>query len=418
MAEFVKDLFLHFFIMMIIPLIHNLLSRQKKERTYKIIFTSIIIFTMLLTMLFPVKICTGAEFDFKFIPIFIAFFYGGTAYGFIGIFSLIVFETFTKDSSIPIAIINYSIISIPFYFLRRWYHTNTLQKKLAIAFFFYLVISITRFFVLSNMNRSDLFIYLLLFSLVSYITLAFGIYLIEINNLQLFFMERLQQAEKLNSISQLAASVAHEIRNPMTTIRGFMQLLKDEKNLTPNQNMFVKVSIEELDRTQIIINDFLSLARPNSNEYQLIEISILLSEMAEFMRPFAMITGSEILTEIESGLIIKGSSHEFKQLIINLLKNGIEAMQKGGKLTIIASSKNATNVIVIKDEGIGLSKSQLKNLGQPYYSTKSKGTGLGLMISFDIIKRMQGKVFVDSEEHIGTTFMLTFPKQQQPPLFD
>jgi two-component system sporulation sensor kinase B len=225
-------------------------------------------------------------------------------------------------------------------------------------------------------------------------------------------MERLQQAEKLNSISQLAASVAHEIRNPMTTIRGFMQLLKEAKNLTTDQNMFVTVSIEELDRTQMIINDFLSLARPNSTENQLINISILLQEIADFMRPFAMISGTEIFTEIDENVTIKGSSHEFKQLIINLLKNGIEAMPQGGNLHVIATLKDHANLIVIKDEGTGLSKSQIKQLGQPYYSTKSKGTGLGLMISFDIIKRMQGKVHIDSQEQVGTVFSLSFPKQE------
>lgn len=412
MADFVKNLFLHFFIMMIIPLVHNMLSRQKKEANYQIIFTGLIIFTIFLTMLFPVKICTGAEFDLKFIPIFIAFFYGGPSSGLIGIIALVSFEIITKGTSIPIVILNYAIISIPFYYFRKWFKKNSLKKKLAIAFIFYLVISITRFLVLSNMKRSDLFIYLLLFSLVSYVTLAFVIYLIEINDLQLFFMERLQQAEKLNSISQLAASVAHEIRNPMTTIRGFMQLLKEAKNLTTDQNMFVTVSIEELDRTQMIINDFLSLARPNSSDNHLINISILLQEIADFMRPFAIISGTEIFTEIDESVTIKGSSHEFKQLIINLLKNGIEAMPQGGNLHVIATSKDHANLIVIKDEGTGLSKSQIKQLGQPYYSTKSKGTGLGLMISFDIIKRMQGKVHIDSQEKVGTVFSLSFPKQE------
>jgi two-component system sporulation sensor kinase B len=412
LADFLKDLFLHFFIMMIIPLVHNLLSHQKKEIGSQILFTAIIIFSLFLSMLFPVKIGNIAEFDFKFIPIFIAFFYGGSASGFIGILALVFIEVIKKKASIPIVILNYAIITIPFFYFRKWYQNNSLQKKLAIAFLFYLVISITHFLNLFNMHRSDQYIYLFLFSLVSYITLAFVIYLIEINNLQLFFLESLQQAEKLNSISQLAASVAHEIRNPMTTIRGFMQLLKDEKNLTSQQNMFVAVSIEELDRTQIIINDFLSLARPNSTENQLINLSTLLKEIADFMRPFALISRTEIFTEIEDGLTIRGSSHEFKQLIINLVKNGIEAMPKGGKLNIAASSLETSIIIIIKDEGIGLSKKQIKQLGQPYYSTKSKGTGLGLLISFDIIKRMQGKVQIDSEEFIGTVFSLSFPKQQ------
>lgn len=416
MANFIKDLFLHFFIMMIIPLVHNLLSRHKKERNFQVIFSGIIIFSICLTMLFPVHLCKGAEFDLKFIPIFIAFFYGGPVSGLVAIIGLIVIDFATKETNILVMILNYAIISIPFYYLRNWYKQSSLPRKLLIAFLFYLVISITRFIAIYNLDRNDHFFYLLLFSIISYISLAFVIYLIEINELQLFFLQRLQQAEKLNSISQLAASVAHEIRNPMTTIRGFMQLLRDSKNLTSDQNMFVAISLDELNRTQTIIDDFLSLARPNTIEHQIVNISTLLREITDFMRPYAMISGTEILTEIIDHLMIKGSPHEFKQLIINLMKNGIEAMPKGGQLIVKATSEGPNIIIIIKDEGIGLSESQLKRLGQPYYSTKSRGTGLGLLISYDIIKRLQGKVRIDSKENVGTTFTLIIPKQPPNPL--
>ncbi|MGG3468884.1 ATP-binding protein [Neobacillus pocheonensis] len=323
---------------------------------------------------------------------------------------------FYYDDYTFVMMLNYAIISIPFYYLRDWYKQSSLSRKLSIAFLFYLVISITRFIAIYNLNRSDHFFYLLLFSIISYISLAFVIYLIEINELQLFFMQRLQHAEKLNSISQLAASVAHEIRNPMTTIRGFMQLLRDSKNLTPDHNMFVGISLDELNRTQTIIDDFLSLARPNTNENQMVNISILLREITDFMRPYAMISGTEILTEINDHLMIKCSPHEFKQLILNLMKNGIEAMPKGGQLKVKATSEGPSIIIIIQDEGIGLTESQLKRLGQPYYSTKSRGTGLGLLISYDILKRMQGKVRIDSKENVGTKFMLIIPKQPPYPM--
>jgi two-component system sporulation sensor kinase B len=410
-ADFIKDLCLHFFIMMIIPLIHILLSRKEKERTAQIIFAGIIIFTLLVTMLFPVHIYKGGDFDFKFIPIFVAFFYGGPLTGIIGVLALVLIDFITQDVSIPIILLNYGIISVTFYYIGKRYHNFTLGKKFILAFLLYLVISATRFIVIFNMNKSDLYIYLLLFSVVSYITLAFVLYLIEIHERQLFMIQKLQNTEKLNSVSQLAASVAHEIRNPLTTIRGFLQLLKDEKNLTSSQIMFVTISLNELDRAKIIIDDFLSLARPNNNQYHSIDISLLLQEITDFMRQYAIITGTEINTEIKNQLIINGSSHEFKQLIINLIRNGIEAMPKGGKLQVNAFSEGSHNVVTIKDQGVGLSPAQLKQLGQPYYSTKSKGTGLGLLITFDIVKRMNGKVIIESKVQEGTLFTITFPKQ-------
>jgi len=410
MLEFTKDLLLHFFIMMIIPLVLNLFSRQNKSLSTQIGFIIIIIITLFLTMLFPVQLSNEVLFDLKFIPIFIAFFYGGRMIGLLSIFTLIITNIILGEVNILLVIINYGIISILFLSLMRWYQNFSLSKKIIVAFLSYLGISITRFFVLAQTSSGDIY-YLLLFSIVSFLTLAFSIYLIEINQRELYMMKKLQDAEKLNSISQLAASVAHEIRNPMTTIRGFMQLLKNEQNLTEEQNLFVSISLEELSRTQTIIDDFLSLARPNSRENRLINISLTLKEACDFMRPYAVISNIEICPAILENLFIKGSQQEFKQLIINLIKNGIEAMPNGGKLAVSGfAGANDEVVVSIKDHGVGISQSQLKRLGQPYYSTKTRGTGLGLMISFDIIKRMQGKIEIESKEQVGTVITLLFPK--------
>jgi two-component system sporulation sensor kinase B len=219
----------------------------------------------------------------------------------------------------------------------------------------------------------------------------------------------LKSADKLNAISQLAASVAHEIRNPMTTVRGFLQMLKDDQNLTSDQSTFISVSLEELDRTNHIINDFLSLARPDISVSGKVLLPATLFEVADFMRPYALMAKVEIKTKISDGIFINGNRNELKQLFINLIKNSIEAMPDGGILEVSAFEKGSTAYIQIKDEGIGLSQKQLSMLGQPYYSTKTKGTGLGLMISFDIIKRMKGEYIIDSLENDGTTFTIIFP---------
>ncbi|WP_251553725.1 ATP-binding protein [Neobacillus muris] len=414
MADFIKDLILHFFIMMLIPLTYILLSRQKKELNFQIIFESVLLITLYLTMFFPVYIGNGAEFDLKFIPIFISLIYGGPLLGFIAILALLIMELSVHGAQGFIMLINYTIIMLPLLLVRKWYLRTSMQKKMAVAFCCYLAITITRFIFLINIERNDLFVYLLLFSIVSFLSLGFTIYLIETNDRQLYMIQQLQNAEKLNSISQLAASVAHEIRNPMTTIRGFMQLLKDEENLTANQQLFVKISLEELNRTQAIIDDFLSLARPNKNECQLINISLLLKEAIEFMKPYGTISGVQISAKVTDDLYINGYQHEFKQLMINLMKNGIEAMPNGGELSVIACSDPKSHVVMIKDEGIGISETQLKQLGQPYYSTKTRGTGLGLLISYNIAKRMQGKIIIDSKVNVGTVFTLTFPKKSLP----
>jgi two-component system sporulation sensor kinase B len=260
-----------------------------------------------------------------------------------------------------------------------------------------------------NSGHAGDYLYLLVFSLVSFVALSVTIYIIEMTNLQQKMMHELHKAEKFSAISQLAASVAHEIRNPMTTIRGFMQVLQGESNLNDNQNLFISISLQELDRTQTIIDNFLSLAKPNTGSMAKINLSELLKETIDFMRSYSHLANTELVEAIDKDLCIKGDAHEIRQVFINILKNGIEAMPTGGSIYIIAKVDRENVRIQFRDEGVGMKKEQLDRLGQPYYSTKEKGTGLGMMISFDIIQRMRGKINVESEEGKGTTFTILLP---------
>ncbi|KOP82603.1 ATP-binding protein [Cytobacillus solani] len=409
MKDFVADLFFHFFIMMMIPLVNIILSRHKKGLKTYIVFLITIIFSLLLTMSFPVRVADGMAFDLKFIPIFISFFYMGPLSGGITIGALLGVNVFGEFKELLVLLINYLIIIPLFGFVYKNYQRGNPWKKLCIGVTFYILITGTRIIAFIQSGHSEDFLFLCSFSIVSLLTLAIIIYLIEMNKLQLAMLEQLQNADKLNAVSQLAASVAHEIRNPMTTIRGFLQIMKDENNLTSKQGMFISVSLEELDRTQKIIGDFLSLARPSSHFCESIPLTQTLLDVAEFMHPFAVMSNVILITNIEGNLVINGNTNECKQLLINLIKNGIEAMPSGGNLELHAYQEDGHAKINIKDEGIGISSHQIKQLGQPYYSTKTKGTGLGLMISFDIIKRMNGDYKIVSKESAGTTFHMKFP---------
>ncbi|RBP96444.1 two-component system sporulation sensor kinase B [Cytobacillus firmus] len=409
MYDFTADLIFHFLIMMMIPFIHKISSHQgDRWKTSAPLFSGLFL-ALFLTMTFPVEIAGGQFFDLKFIPVFVAYFYINPVAGFLTIFVLISFKGFFSPGDIWIALVNYTFISLLFFYASKFYKKCTFRQKLSIAVLFYLPITITRYVILLQKDIKEDAPYLLLFSAVSIVTLSMIIYLIEMNLLQEKMMQKLRDAEKINAISQLAASIAHEIRNPMTTVRGFLQMLKNEKNLTADQKSFIKVSLEELDRTNHIISDFLSLARPETPGASKVSLSGVLLEAADFMRPYGLMTKVEIRTSIFEGIFIMGNPNEMKQLFINVMKNSIEAMPDGGILEVKAFKRNIAAEIQIKDEGVGMSKEKLQMLGQPYYSTKTKGTGLGLMISFDIISRLKGKYLIESTQNKGTNFTISLP---------
>ena len=409
MVEFIKDLILHFSIILSLGFMYNYLWMQKRSVYKKQVFKMAILAALLMTMALPVRFDGGMEFDLKLIPVFIAFIYLSRADSFLLVSVLLLLQGLIGVDKLPVTAVNYLVLLILFFSIEKVYKNTTVNKKIALGLFVYGLITLTRFAAMINAGKAEDYLYLLVFSLVSFVALSVTIYIIEMTNLQLKMMHELHKAEKFSAISQLAASVAHEIRNPMTTIRGFMQVLQGEKNLNDNQNLFITISLQELDRTQTIIDNFLSLAKPNTGNMAKINLSKLLKETIAFMRSYSHLGNTELVEAIDKDLCIKGDAHEIRQVFINILKNGIEAMPSGGSLYIIAKVDKGNVRIQFRDEGVGMDKAQLDRLGQPYYSTKEKGTGLGMMISFDIVQRMRGKISVESQQGKGTTFTILLP---------
>jgi two-component system, sporulation sensor kinase B len=224
--------------------------------------------------------------------------------------------------------------------------------------------------------------------------------------------KELQRAEKMNAIGQLAASVAHEIRNPMTVVKGFLQIFLGKKHMTEEEHSYIQLMIDELNRAEIIINDYLSLAKPDFNqEAEIINANDLTIKVMDLMNSYAMLSKNiQMESILPKEVWIKGNKSEIKQVLINILKNGIEAMQEGGQLIMKVSEENGLAVFSISDTGIGMTDEELSRLGTAFYSLKEKGTGIGLMVCFQIIERMKGKIEVESTKGVGTTFKIYLPQ--------
>lgn len=222
--------------------------------------------------------------------------------------------------------------------------------------------------------------------------------------------KELQRAEKMNAIGQLAASVAHEIRNPMTVVKGFLQIFKSKKELSAEEQMFVKLMIDEMNRAEQIINDYLSLAKPDMESAERVDAGELANKVMDLMNSYAMMAKNITLeTDISAGVFVNGNRSELKQVLINILKNGIEAMKEGGTLKLRVYRNASFGIFEIQDSGIGMTKDELARLGTAFYSLKEKGTGMGLMVCYQIIERMKGKINVLSEKGEGTTFIISVP---------
>ncbi|MCI2257237.1 ATP-binding protein [Domibacillus sp. PGB-M46] len=218
----------------------------------------------------------------------------------------------------------------------------------------------------------------------------------------------LQKSEKLAVVGQLAAGIAHEIRNPLTSIKGFIQLVHSE---TSQHKDFLEIVLAELERINAIIGEFLVLAKPNEVKFKKMNIQPLLDDVVSLINSQAMMENVQINLSYSMQLPqIVCEENQLKQVFINVLKNAIEAMPGGGVIEVGAhKSEDGYITLSFKDQGIGIPEERIPTLGEPFYTTKEKGTGLGLMTCLKIIENHKGDMRIASEVNKGTTIRISLP---------
>lgn len=218
--------------------------------------------------------------------------------------------------------------------------------------------------------------------------------------------ELLNKSERLAIVGRMAAAVAHEIRNPLTPIKGFISLLSDKREYDP---YFIEIILSEIKRIESIITEFLALAKPANRKMIEIEIDQLIKHVVNLIQTEALLQNKEIIVRIDKLPKITGDENSLKQVLLNVLRNAMESLEEQGTVVITLNIEKCYACIRIQDNGCGISKERLAKIGEPFYSTKEKGTGLGLMTSINIIKNHYGKMEIESEEGKGTTVKILLP---------
>jgi PAS domain S-box-containing protein len=224
--------------------------------------------------------------------------------------------------------------------------------------------------------------------------------------------ERLRRTEKLSIVGELSASVAHEIRNPLTALKGFVQLLQMED---VKHQVYYQIMLDELNRINYIVGELLLLAKPQLLKYTNTDIQRLLKDVISLLSTEASLYNVQIKSIFpEKDLLIECEPNQLKQLFINIIKNSIEASLMGGTVSILLEQLEDEHVLItIKDNGCGISKERLEKIGEPFYSSKEKGTGLGLTVSFKIVQSHQGTIRFDSQKNHGTSVQIALPIKQE-----
>jgi two-component system sporulation sensor kinase B len=415
-----RDVFLNFLVVLS-PLFfyHSIYTKTTMTRKSQIIFGLTCGGAAILCMKFPILYGDTFLWDMRWVPFTLAVLYGGKISGAITGVALIAFRYFLGGLvAWTIVIVTVFILYVTFMLVKEQYHNLRLLDKLVYGF-----LSALYAFVLSLLGVYTYFLYLgntaflfqqgftvyIMMATSYFLTMIIFVYFTEKFLLNLKIQESVNQAEKLNLLSSLAASIAHEVRNPLTVVRGFNQMLRSK--LEEKERGYIDISIKELDRAEKIITDYLNFAKPQIDVNGKINVSAAVTELLIILTPYANMHGVKLINQVNKILIIGGDDVKFKQIILNIIKNAIEATndKENGRIVVYAYDDKDHINIKISDNGKGMSSEELERLGNPFYTTKTKGTGLGMMVTFRLVEVLDGSLNIKSTVNMGTEVFLKLP---------
>jgi len=222
--------------------------------------------------------------------------------------------------------------------------------------------------------------------------------------------EQVLKSERLAALGQLVAEVSHEIKNPLVMIGGYArQILRSAQD--PKGQAKLQIIVDEVRRLETLIGELRDLYRPKALNLETIDMAVLLNEVRDLIREEARNKQIEVLLDIPPApLMVEGDKDKLKQVILNLSRNGMEAMDQGGKLTVRAQCLEDRVEITVSDEGPGIPEPEMDKIFVPFYTTKKQGTGLGLSVSKRIIEEHQGCSFsLASGRDKGAVAKITMP---------
>lgn len=223
------------------------------------------------------------------------------------------------------------------------------------------------------------------------------------------FEEQLRRADRLAALGELSAGMAHEIRNPLASIRGTAEILRDGIKADDPRAEFATILIREVDRLNRVVADFLDFSRPSNARRERVDVVEALREVLVLTRLAARKKQVEVTLEAVGALELAADREQLKQAFLNLILNAFEAMPDGGRLVVSATVRDGTALVRFHDSGIGIAPEHLEQIFSPFFTTRRDGTGLGLAITHRIVAAHGGRIEVESRVGEGTTFSVVLP---------
>lgn len=224
---------------------------------------------------------------------------------------------------------------------------------------------------------------------------------------------QLERSQKLSLVGQVAAGVAHELKNPLASIKGAVEIISDDNTGESDRSEFKEILLREIKRMDGTVTEFLEFARPKATRIEEVDLSNLLQSSLRQVEPQATKESIHITEEVAPAIIIPGDREKLHQLILNIVLNAIQASQPGAMVHVSLRRQGNQVEMEFRDSGRGMSPQDLERIFEPFYTTRASGSGLGLAIVKSIIEAHGGAIDIQSKVNAGTTVTVKLPRRQE-----
>ena len=408
------ELTIYFFFnlsLLIVLLFLGLLWFERSNNTHsiKVVAPLFFIVSLFICFTFSYSLHEGILLDFRNIPIVIGGLYMGLG-PVLGLVSIVTRGFYGLDLWFWMLVLFYGVVSLALWKFSPYFLKQSSNFRISFSIVFAFIVSLIQIVPLSFMNL-DFPVKDVYFAYLFVQPLGVGMisYFIEEMIKSTRLRQTLLKVKRLEAVEQMGAAISHEIRNPLTAAIGFVQLLQSDTISEESRGQYLSIVRNELKSAERVIHEYLALSKPQVKLNDSLVIEEEVQQVLQLLHPSALLNSVEFITNFSKGAKIKGDRQKFHQSLVNIIKNAIEAMPYGGILSIETKSTPTNVVISIRDTGLGMTPAQVERLGEPYYSTKGeKGTGLGILVVFSVIRAMNGTIHVESELGVGTTFEIMF----------
>ncbi|SDN60871.1 two-component system, sporulation sensor kinase B [Psychrobacillus sp. OK028] len=399
--------------LLIVLLFSGVLLAEKSKRfwSYQPIFIIYLIISLILCFLFTYQLeGINVVFDLRKVPFVIGSLYMGLG-PFLAAFIMLVRGFLGIDYGFWMTVLYYGGLAILFWRISPWFLKCSPKQRIlfSVGVTFLFSFAQTFSFGIWHLPQSSSTVWFV-FLVIQPIGVGIISYIIEEIIMTIQLRQRTMKTKRLEAVERMGAAISHEIRNPLTTAIGFVQLLQNDAISKENHTQYLSIIKNELKSAERVIQDYLNFSNPEIKSMEPLLLQEELEQVVQMLQPLAKQNSVKTVSIYSMGEKIIGDKQKFHQCFVNIMKNAIEAMPKGGILTVETESTETTVSILVKDTGSGMTLEQVTRLGEPYYSTKgNKGTGLGIMVVYSIVRAMNGTIHVESSIGKGTTFEFKFP---------